>query len=144
VDQEYDEMIFYLVTTFVSTSQFYYMWFSSFFALVFSHIDEMIFYLKKANHIVSFEDGNGINVTDKLEMCTFAKEDIVQLFEKKASTRELVVSVVKPLVTDSDNAILMIPFTKDEFKETMFSMHLDKFPGPHGFNPRLYHHFWNL
>jgi len=71
-------------------------------------------------------------------MCTLAKEYIVELFEKKASTYEPVISVIKPLVIDFDNAILTIPFTKDEFTEAMLFMHLGKFPDPDELNPIIY------
>jgi len=49
--------------------------------------------------------------------------------------RTLVINVIKPYVNLEDNEILTAPFQIQEFKEAMFSMHLDKCPGPDGFNP---------
>lgn len=40
--------------------------------------------------------------------------------------------------------MLTAPFTKEEFREAMFSMNLDKCPGPDGYNPGFYQQFWNL
>lgn len=34
------------------------------------------------------------------------------------------------------------PFSKEEFQETIFSMHLDKSPGPDGLNPGFYQKNW--
>ena len=34
------------------------------------------------------------------------------------------------------------PFQVSEFKEAMFSMHPEKCPGPDGFNPGFFQHFW--
>lgn len=35
-------------------------------------------------------------------------------------------------------------FTIDEFRAAAFSMQADKCPGPDGFNPGFYHHFWDM
>jgi len=43
-----------------------------------------------------------------------------------------------------DNVLLTMPFTKDEFRVTMFSMHPDKCPGLDGYNLGFYQQFWNL
>lgn len=45
-------------------------------------------------------------------------------------------------LNERDIARLELPFTKDEFREALFQMHLDKYPGPDGFNPRFYQKFW--
>ncbi|MCH80014.1 hypothetical protein A2U01_0000776 [Trifolium medium] len=43
-----------------------------------------------------------------------------------------------------DNERLVMPITREELKEALFQMHPDKAPGPDGFNPAFYQHFWDL
>ena len=45
-------------------------------------------------------------------------------------------------ITDTQNAALLAPFSYDEFTEAIKQMHLDKSPGPDGFNPGFYLSFW--
>jgi len=45
---------------------------------------------------------------------------------------------------DIDNALLTAPFSKEEFRDAIFSMHPDKCPGPNGYNPRFYQYFWSI
>ena len=42
-------------------------------------------------------------------------------------------------VTDAHNLMLMKKFKEKDIKEAVFSMHLDKSPGPEGMNPGFYH-----
>jgi hypothetical protein len=57
---------------------------------------------------------------------------------------EPVLSLIAPKITQVDNDKLLAPITKDELKEALFEMHPDKAPGPDGFNPAFYQHFWEL
>ncbi|MCI38529.1 CNGC5-like protein, partial [Trifolium medium] len=43
-----------------------------------------------------------------------------------------------------DNERLVMPITREELKEALFQMHPDKAPGPDGFNPAFYQHFWDF
>lgn len=54
-----------------------------------------------------------------------------------------VLNVVHPVVTDTDDEKLLLPFTKEEFREAIFYMHLDKSPGPDEFNLGFYQRFWS-
>lgn len=49
---------------------------------------------------------------------------------------------VDKLVTDEDNFSLTRPFTLEEFQIAVSQMHLDKSPGPDGFNPAFFQNFW--
>ncbi|XP_045802334.1 uncharacterized protein LOC123895912 [Trifolium pratense] len=51
-------------------------------------------------------------------------------------------SLITPKITQEDNAQLVRPITLEELKEALFQMHPDKAPGPDGFNPAFYQHFW--
>ncbi|XP_031101874.1 uncharacterized protein LOC116005777 [Ipomoea triloba] len=47
-------------------------------------------------------------------------------------------------VTSDRNVTLLLPFTVEELKTTLFSMFLDKAPGPDWMNPSFYQHFWDV
>ena len=47
-------------------------------------------------------------------------------------------------ITKEDNNVLISPFSKGQFCQALFQMHYDKSPGPDGFNPAFYKHFWYL
>ncbi|XP_039687081.1 uncharacterized protein [Medicago truncatula] len=64
--------------------------------------------------------------------------------QKHGSAFSLVIDVIPVSIFAHDNEKLTAPFTKAKFREAIFSMHLDKCPGPDRFNPGFYKHFWNL
>jgi len=66
------------------------------------------------------------------------------LFQKHNSASAPVIGAIHHSISDADNAALTDPFTKDEFRATMFSMHPDKCPGPDGYSLGFYQHFWNM
>lgn len=66
------------------------------------------------------------------------------LFIPGESVYEPVLVPVSRVVTDDDNLALLAPFTLEEFRTALFSMNSDKVPGPDGFNPSFYQHFWSL
>ena len=47
-------------------------------------------------------------------------------------------------VMHDENIALLLPFSKDEFKEVVIQKHPDKSPGTDGFNPAFYQQFWDL
>jgi len=73
-----------------------------------------------------------------------AKNYFVNIFQKQGSASSPIINVISQSIFSPDNERLTTPFTKDEFREAMFSMHPDKCAGPDGFNPGFYQHFWNL
>jgi len=77
-------------------------------------------------------------------MNSIAKSYIHDLFQKQHSTSALVIDVIRTSGSNNDNAYLTQPFTKEEFKKAIFSMHPDKSPGPDGYNPGIYQHFLDL
>jgi hypothetical protein len=52
--------------------------------------------------------------------------------------------LVVPKVSQEENEKLVAPITKEEVITALFQMHPDKAPGPDGFNPTFYQHFWDL
>jgi len=85
---------------------------------------------RNVNRILSLHDNDGIKITDTQGMQTLAKEYFVDLFKKQNNVTLPVINVIR--------------HSKAEFRDAMFSMHPDKCPGPDGFNPGFYQHFWNL
>lgn len=49
---------------------------------------------------------------------------------------------IQPKVSMEHNIALLKPFQSEEVKAAIFSMYLDKAPGPDGMNPGFYQHFW--
>ena len=43
-----------------------------------------------------------------------------------------------------ENIALVLPFSKEEFKEAIMQMHPDKSSGPDGFDPAFFQRFWDL
>ena len=47
-------------------------------------------------------------------------------------------------VTSDHNSLLKAPLLPDEVRSVIFSMPVDKSPGPNGFNPAFFKQFWNV
>jgi hypothetical protein len=73
-----------------------------------------------------------------------AKNYFDQLFKANAMCHEPVLALIAPKVTQEENDRLVAPITREELKAALFQMHPDKAPGPDGFNPAFYQHFWDL
>lgn len=49
-----------------------------------------------------------------------------------------------PKISNDQNDMLLRPFSQEEIRAVVFSMHPDKAPGPDGMNPKFFQHFWPL
>jgi len=87
------------------------------------------------------EHGNWVTAHD--DMCTLVRNYFNSIFTEKQGDQQAIISCVQPRVSEEDNNILTQPFTEQEFKDAVFSMHPDKSPGPDGLNPAFFHRFWN-
>jgi hypothetical protein len=96
---------------------------------------------KKVNKISFLEDGAGNKVTNDQGMQNLAKNYFLELFQQQNNASAPVIDVIHHAIYANDNISLTAPFTKEEFRITMFSMHPDKCPGPDGYNPGFYQHF---
>jgi hypothetical protein len=99
---------------------------------------------RKVNQIEHLEDSNGIVCNTIEGMKVIAKDYFADLFQKQSGEREIVVNAVTTGISMEDNDMLTAPFTITDFKEATFSMEADKCPGPDGFNPGFYQHFWEI
>jgi len=73
-----------------------------------------------------------------------ARHYFVNIFQQQNSDSSSVIDVINTFVSENDSEMLTAPFCKAEFKDVIFSMHLDKCSGLDGFNSGFYQHFWNL
>lgn len=99
---------------------------------------------KKRNYIPSLINDDNIAVSTSLGMCGIAKDYFTNLFSCRFGTYRPILDKVVSRVTLEDNDFLLASFTRDEFKQATFQMHLDKAPGPDGLNPSFYQRFWDL
>nr|ABN08841.1 RNA-directed DNA polymerase (Reverse transcriptase) [Medicago truncatula] len=98
---------------------------------------------RKLNRIEHLEDGNGFECRSEDGLKHIARDYFIQLFQKSNGSRVNVINLVPTTITKEDNAMLTTPFTVEGFKHATFSMQADKCPGPDGFNPGFYQHFWS-
>jgi len=62
----------------------------------------------------------------------------MEIYIAQQGDHHLVISCIQPEVHDEDNSMLTHPFTELEFKDAIFSVHLDKSLGSDGLNPTFY------
>jgi hypothetical protein len=99
---------------------------------------------QRAKKIEKLVNDDNIVVTSQPELCEVALHYFDQLFKANTTMHEPVLSLINPKITQEDNEKLLAPISKEELKEALFYMHPDKAPGPDGFNPAFYQHFWEL
>jgi hypothetical protein len=85
-----------------------------------------------------------IEVRTQHDLCETAKDYFDHLFQANVTNHDPVLSLIAPKISQEDNDRLVAPITREELKEALFQMHPDKAPGPDGFNPAFYQHFWDL
>jgi hypothetical protein len=98
----------------------------------------------KAKKIEKLVNSANTEVKSQPEICEEAKAYFDQLFKANLCQQEPVLSLITPMVTQEDNNMLLAPLTKVEIHEALLQMHPDKAPGPDGFNPAFYQHFWSV
>jgi hypothetical protein len=84
-----------------------------------------------------------IVVTTQPELCEVALNYFNHLFKANSTIHEPILSLISPKITPLDNEQLVAPITREELRAALFDMHPDKAPGPDGFNPAFYQHFWD-
>jgi hypothetical protein len=97
--------------------------------------------VKKVEKLVSDEN---VVVTTQEGLCEVAKNYFDSLFKASDGIHDLVLSIVQPKVSTEDNECLTAPISKEEIHTALMQMHPNKSPGPDGFNPAFYQHFWHV
>jgi hypothetical protein len=98
----------------------------------------------KRKKITKLVNDVNVEVHTQPEICEVALKYCDQLFKANTSSHEPILSLVESKVTQEENDKLVAPITKEEIRDALFDMHPDKAPGPDGFNPAFYQHFWEL
>jgi hypothetical protein len=96
---------------------------------------------KKVNCILSLENDARVRVTDGQGICQLAKGYFEELFLESNSDCAPVLEAIDNVVSGEDNVCSTATFQVQEFKEAMYSMHPDKWPGPDGFNQGFFSNF---
>jgi hypothetical protein len=94
--------------------------------------------------IKKLTDQNGNTVTNQDELCDVAQRYFEDLFRTNIGVHEPVLNLIQRNVSESDNVMLTQPVTKEEIRQALWHMHPNKAPGPDGFNPAFFQHYWDI
>ncbi|XP_031107562.1 uncharacterized protein LOC116012214 [Ipomoea triloba] len=97
---------------------------------------------RRKNRIVRLRDETGQWI-DGGGLMGLAKRYFENIFTAKGVSLLDSLNTFVPKVSEVDNDVLMQPFTNDDVKEALFSMAPDKSPGPDGYSPAFFQHFWS-
>ena len=92
----------------------------------------------RKNTITKLRHPNGSWLTSQEDMIAHIYDYFSNLFHAIQGDQQPVIARIQPRVTGDDNTILTKPFTAEEFKEAIFSMHPDKSSGPDWLNLGFY------
>ncbi|KAM5582252.1 hypothetical protein ABKV19_002583, partial [Rosa sericea] len=100
---------------------------------------------RKKNRIKGLFNENGLWCTDDGEI----ESIILKYFQTLFTTShprgmDVVASLLPPCISDDINALLTCDVTENEIFKALKQMHPAKAPGPDGFAPCFYQHFWPL
>ncbi|KAK2388712.1 hypothetical protein QL285_062362 [Trifolium repens] len=99
---------------------------------------------QRAKKIEKLVNEDNIEVTGQADLCAVALNYFDHLFKSNSTVHDPVLSLIGPKISQEDNEKLLAPISKEELRTALFQMHPDKAPGPDGFNPAFYQHFWEL
>ena len=72
-------------------------------------------------------------------------QDILNNYEgSNRTTQDKLLKVIPKIVTTEDNKVLNKPITLEEVKSVVFSINLDKSPGPDGFQAFFFQKCWDI
>lgn len=101
---------------------------------------------KRRNTIKSLCGPENNEVSDVVGMGALVNGFYSDLFASgiDSSNFSEVTDTITPMITATDNASLLRPFTPTEVKTALFQMSPSKAPGPDGMPPKFFQHFWYL
>ena len=99
---------------------------------------------KKKNEIAGLTTDKGEWVQTDEDIQRVAADYFQDLYSNSPCKYDEVLDYVDVRIKREENTALLLPFSKDEFKEAITQMHPDKSPGPDGFNPAFYQRFLDL
>ena len=100
---------------------------------------------KKKNTIEGLHDENGVWQTDEGRVSTIAERYYADLFKAQSHTNmDRVLEDVDKVVTDEMVGSLNQPYSEEDERRALFSMHPSKSPGPDGMFPFFFQKFWHI
>ncbi|VFQ81500.1 unnamed protein product [Cuscuta campestris] len=90
---------------------------------------------QRLNRIDRLTDSNGQLRTWSNGLEDTIKEYFEELYHAQGNPGHIIQSLIPSLVSREDNAMLRQPYSYEEVRQAVFSMHPDKSPGGDGFNP---------
>lgn len=99
---------------------------------------------KKRNLITSLVDSQGNAMGWGTGLEETMENYFNELFTASNTDWTEVVRCIPERIKDDQNQMLLIDIEKQEVKQSLFSMHPDKSPGPDGMSPGFYQKFWHI
>ena len=100
---------------------------------------------KKKNTIKGLHDKDGVWQTDMGKITSIVEEYYDDLFKAQTQRHmERVLEVVENVVTDDMAQSLTQPYSEDDVRRALFSMHPSKSPRPNGMTPFFFQKFWHI
>lgn len=98
----------------------------------------------RKNFITRLRNNEGVWVDWDSGLQSVIVEFYKQLFTSTPGDMGPILSHVQQKVTDQQNQMLIAPFSAEEVRVALFSMHPDKSPGPDGLNPGFFQKYWDI
>lgn len=100
------------------------------------------------NQITSLRNAEGHTLSSMEEL----DEHIISFFQNllqeeeidREATQSYFENLIPPTLSSDHNAILLAPISEEEVEHAVFQMKSFGAPGPDGFPPGFYQHFWYL
>ena len=92
----------------------------------------------RTNNISQLQDDGDNWIKDHDGLCNLAFDYFSNLFTINNNFDNLDLSFIQNRSTNSDNSLMLAPFTMGEFKRAISQMHSNKAPGPDGLNPTFF------
>ncbi|KAH9678676.1 reverse transcriptase domain-containing protein [Citrus sinensis] len=99
---------------------------------------------KKQNVIGKLRNAQGQWCTTPEDINEIINKYFTHIFSSEGGSCGEVLQYVEPRITVEQNHSLMEPFSPADVREAIFSMHLDKSPGPDGMNPAFFQKIWSI
>lgn len=84
---------------------------------------------RRFKKVMKLHNQQGIVVTSQKELCNIVNDYFDVLFAPNIGNHTPVLNMIQPCITMEDNLTLNKPIIKDELKQALFQMHLDKSRG---------------
>ncbi|PNX54610.1 cysteine-rich receptor-like protein kinase, partial [Trifolium pratense] len=98
---------------------------------------------RRRNQLLFLNKGNSL-IQGVAEIKEEVKDNFSRHFTEEWSSRPFLQGIAFDTLSADDNALLLEPFDEEEVKETIWSCHVNKSPGPDGFNLNFFKTCWPI